>query len=247
MGLLRSGDGIPAICPGLADGKPFQLFIHTQGNRELWQHQEARELILRVLTFASWRLHGESVPAQRRQDEKAERHIKKTMPAEIVTAHLSAGSNLGKRQTNLNQAISALGEGGAIPKRISSIFETEPLGFPDQPWFLNIAIEVETSLSPRALLELCRKTEDALGRVRTFQNAPRILDLDILLYGDLILDEPGLTIPHPRMANRRFVLEPLMQIAPEVRHPVEKKTVRSLLETCPDSSKVLVYSSGDLL
>ena len=164
----------------------------------------------------------------------------------INTAYLSAGSNLGNRKSNLDDAIARLKEGGAVPKRVSAIFETEPVGYHDQPWFLNIAVEVETRLSPRALLELCQKTEDSMGRIRTFQNAPRIMDLDILLYSDLILEEPGLIIPHPRMLDRRFVLAPIAQIAAGLGHPVAGRTIRSLLATCPDTSTVHIHDSGDL-
>jgi len=162
------------------------------------------------------------------------------------TAYLSAGSNLGNRETNLDNALLRLRQGGAVPKQVSAVFETEPLGFRDQPWFLNIAVEVETSLSPRDLLDLCRETEKLMGRVRTFQDAPRILDLDILLYSDLILEEPDLIIPHPRMLNRRFVLAPLAQIAAELAHPVVGKTILALLASCPDPSVVLIHLSGDL-
>jgi 2-amino-4-hydroxy-6-hydroxymethyldihydropteridine diphosphokinase len=164
----------------------------------------------------------------------------------MVKAYISAGSNLGSREDNLRQAISALQLGGAIVTKVSSAFETEPVGYLDQPWFLNIAVEVETHLSPQELMKLCHETEMALGRIRTFQGAPRKLDLDILLYGDQIVEESGLKIPHPRMANRRFVLEPLAQIAAEVVHAVSKETIRHLLEKCTDSAAVHPFSSGDL-
>lgn len=163
----------------------------------------------------------------------------------VFTAYLSAGSNLGERKANLDQAIAGLREGGAVPRQISHIFETEPVGFRDQPWFLNLAIMVETPLSPRELLSLCQKTEEAMGRRRTFRDAPRVVDLDILLYGNEVIAEPDLVIPHPRMKERRFVLEPLAQIAPDVDHPLERRSIRSLLELCPDSSIVRPYFSGD--
>jgi 2-amino-4-hydroxy-6-hydroxymethyldihydropteridine diphosphokinase len=100
-------------------------------------------------------------------------------------------------------------------------------------------------LTPPELLAACQAIEAAQGRVRSFQDAPRTLDLDILLYGDLMLSDPGLVIPHPRLAKRRFVLEPLARIAPDLLHPVFKKSIRSLLETCPDCSMVRIYSPGD--
>jgi 2-amino-4-hydroxy-6-hydroxymethyldihydropteridine diphosphokinase len=165
----------------------------------------------------------------------------------LKIAHLSAGSNQGDRKANLERALASLLEAGVWPKQVSSCFETEPVGFLEQPWFLNIAIEVETRFTPSELLEACLAIESAQGRIRSFQDAPRILDLDILLYGDLVLNDRRLVIPHPRMAERRFVLEPLAQIAPNALHPVLKKSIHSLLESCPDSSMVRLYSPGDLL
>ncbi len=155
----------------------------------------------------------------------------------LVKAYISAGSNLGDRRANLEFALNALTRGGTVVRR-SSYFETEPVGFADQPWFLNLAIELHTPLAPMNLLLFCRSVESECGRVRSFPNAPRTLDLDILLYGDRILRAEGLIIPHPRMAERRFVLEPLAQIAPDVIHPVLKKSIHALLETCADTSEV---------
>jgi 2-amino-4-hydroxy-6-hydroxymethyldihydropteridine diphosphokinase len=163
----------------------------------------------------------------------------------LQIAYLSAGSNLGDRKENLESAFVSLREAGATPSRISSYFETEPVGFREQPWFINVALEVETRLTPSELLATCQAIEAARGRVRSFENAPRILDLDILFYGDLMLNNPGLVIPHPRLAERRFVLEPLARIAPDLVHPVFKKSIRSLLEICPDCSMVRIYSPGD--
>ncbi len=152
-------------------------------------------------------------------------------------AYVSAGSNLGDRKANLEFALKSLQKMNAVLK-VSSYFETEPVCFTDQPWFLNLAMELETRLSPYGLLALCQKTETCCGRVRSFPNAPRTLDLDILLYGDIIVNEKNLIIPHPSLQNRRFVLEPLAQIAPDIIHPVLKKSIRLLLEVCPDSSEV---------
>lgn len=148
-----------------------------------------------------------------------------------------AGSNLGNRKANLEFALSSLAK-DAIVLKSSSYFETEPVGFLDQPWFLNIAVELETRLEPLELLSFCQEIERSRGRVRTFPNAPRILDLDILLFGDNIINQKDLIIPHPRLPERRFVLEPLAQIAPDVLHPVLRKSIRSLLEACPDQSEV---------
>ncbi len=155
-------------------------------------------------------------------------------------AYISAGSNLGDRAANLAFALKSLGKGGLVSK-VSSCFETEPVGFPDQPWFINIAIELSTPLLPLDLLDLCINIEASCGRVRTFPNAPRTLDLDILLYGDVILNEENLTIPHPRLQDRKFVLKPLAQIAPELMHPVLKKSIRALLEACSDPSAVRLF------
>jgi 2-amino-4-hydroxy-6-hydroxymethyldihydropteridine diphosphokinase len=111
--------------------------------------------------------------------------------------------------------------------RRSSVYETDPVGYLDQPAFLNMVVAVETSLSPRELLARLLKIERELGRVRTFRNAPRIIDLDILLVGSMILDEPDLQVPHPRMMERRFVMEPLSEIAPDLVHPITGRTIAS--------------------
>jgi 2-amino-4-hydroxy-6-hydroxymethyldihydropteridine diphosphokinase len=153
-------------------------------------------------------------------------------------SYISVGSNLGDREAHLKFALHSLEKAGESILKISSCFETEPVGFPDQPWFYNQAIELGTRLTPPGLLALCRRIETTCGRVRTFSNAPRILDLDILLFEDVVLNQDSLIIPHPRMSERRFVLEPLAQIAPDFMHPLLKKTIRSLLESCPDRSKI---------
>jgi 2-amino-4-hydroxy-6-hydroxymethyldihydropteridine diphosphokinase len=145
---------------------------------------------------------------------------------------------------NLKMGLSSLEQPGIQPGRVSSLFETEPVGFRNQPWFLNLVLSVETRHSPEELIERCLEIEIAHGRKRSFQNSPRTLDIDILLYGDFIINSNRLIIPHPRMAERRFVLEPLAEIAPEVYHPVLKQTIRSLLDSCADSSSVRPYSPG---
>jgi 2-amino-4-hydroxy-6-hydroxymethyldihydropteridine diphosphokinase len=151
--------------------------------------------------------------------------------------HLSTGSNLGDRKANLEFAQRELAKGGTVVKA-SSYFETEPVGYVDQPWFLNQVIEMETHLTPFELLSLCLSIEVSRGRIRTFANAPRTLDIDILLYGDFVLNEQDLIIPHPRLAMRKFVLVPLAQIASDAIHPVLKQTIQSLLDACADSSAV---------
>jgi 2-amino-4-hydroxy-6-hydroxymethyldihydropteridine diphosphokinase len=169
-----------------------------------------------------------------------------THPSQSV--YLSLGSNLGNREANLNRAVRMLRDPDRVMlERISSCFETEPVGYRDQPWFLNLALEIRTSLTPRQVLDRCKRIERSMGRVPTFQGAPRVIDLDILLYGKRIVDDLDLTIPHPRMARRRFVLEPLSEIAPDTIHPVLGMNLRSILLACPDSATVKRHPARVLL
>jgi 2-amino-4-hydroxy-6-hydroxymethyldihydropteridine diphosphokinase len=145
--------------------------------------------------------------------------------------YLSLGSNLGDREANLDAAVERLRELGRITA-ISSLWETEPVDNASQPWFLNCAVGLETDLMPRQLLARTQQIEHGLGRQRpqpaaTFKG-PRTLDIDILLFGRVVVDTAGLVIPHPAMHQRRFVLEPLAEIAPEARHPVLNLTVRQM-------------------
>lgn len=146
--------------------------------------------------------------------------------------YLSLGSNLGDREANLRAAIERLGVVGEVIA-VSSFFETEPVEFTDQPWFLNCVVALETGKTPRPLLKALLGVEQAMGRRRTQDKGPRNIDIDILLFGDSVVDTKGLTIPHPALHERRFVLEPLVEIAPEVRHPVLNKTVRELRAKLP--------------
>ncbi len=152
-------------------------------------------------------------------------------------AYLSLGSNVGDRAANLNTAISRLGGLGKVVA-VSSFYETEPVELTAQPWFLNCALRLETEKTPRQLLEGILAMEQEMGRRREQKKGPRNIDIDILLFGDAIIETQGLTIPHPAMHERRFVLEPLAEIAPEARHPVLKKTVRELRDALPPGQTV---------
>ena len=143
--------------------------------------------------------------------------------------YLSLGSNVGDRETHLARARERLASEDTHVLRASAIYETEPRDFPDQAWFLNQVVEIETDLFPKQLLARVQKIEFALGRVPTHPKGPRTIDIDILLYGDTILSNPGLEIPHARLADRRFVLEPLAELAPDLRHPRTNVTVREML------------------
>lgn len=147
----------------------------------------------------------------------------------MSTVHIGIGSNLGDREQHCLKAIRLFSDKGVLVRRRSSMYETEPWGVKDQPRFVNMAIEGETALTPARLLEVLKMIEDEVGRVETFRWGPRVIDLDILLYDDLVMSTPELTIPHPRMHEREFVLRPLAEIAPDKTHPVLKKTVKELL------------------
>ncbi|MGA2435247.1 MAG: 2-amino-4-hydroxy-6-hydroxymethyldihydropteridine diphosphokinase [Bryobacteraceae bacterium] len=151
-------------------------------------------------------------------------------------AYLSLGSNLGERERALREAIARLEAPSLKVLRVSSFYETAPQDFRDQPWFLNAVVEVETGLFPKQLLARIARIELAMGRKRLQPKGPRIIDIDILLYGSSIVAAPELTIPHPGLAARRFVLEPLAELAPELRHPVTKRTVREMLAGVGDQA-----------
>lgn len=146
----------------------------------------------------------------------------------MVTAYIGLGANLGDREANIKQALSELARSGCRPTRVSSIYETAPVGFSDQPDFLNAVAEIETDFMPRELLAALDTIERRIGREETFKWGPRIIDLDILLYGDQTLSEDNLEIPHPEMQHRAFVLTPLAEIAPEVKHPDSGLTAREM-------------------
>lgn len=152
------------------------------------------------------------------------------MYPERLRVYLGIGSNLGDRKKNISSAFEALDkEKNISPVRISAIYETEPEYVKNQPKFLNCAAEISTLLLPAGLLKLLKEIEKKLGRTKGELWGPRVIDLDILLYGSLIVDQPGLRIPHPRFEERIFVLLPMAEIAPDLRHPVSGKTMKELL------------------
>ena len=145
------------------------------------------------------------------------------------TVYLSIGSNLGGRERNLRDALGLLAGPSLRILRVSSFYETEPRDVADQPWFLNAVVEAETDLFPKQLLARLQKIERQLGRKRIRPKGPRTIDIDILLYGEAVIATDDLTVPHPRMEERRFVLEPLAELGPDLRHPVTRRTVREML------------------
>jgi 2-amino-4-hydroxy-6-hydroxymethyldihydropteridine diphosphokinase len=155
--------------------------------------------------------------------------------------YLSLGSNLGDREANLRAAIAALAGTGVRVPRVSSFYETEPVDFLEQPWFLNCVLEGETELKPLALLRELRQIETRMGSKKLIAKGPRLIDMDILLYGQETIDTPELQVPHPRMTERRFVLVPLAEIAPELRHPSWNASVAELLARTVDRSAVQRY------
>jgi 2-amino-4-hydroxy-6-hydroxymethyldihydropteridine diphosphokinase len=158
------------------------------------------------------------------------------MPPALV--YSSLGSNLGDREANLRAAIAALTPAGVRIKKVSSLYETEPVDFLDQPWFLNCVVEAETELDPYALLQALRAIESQLGGKKEFAKGPRKIDLDILLYDSQTIDAPDLQIPHPRMLLRRFVLAPLAEIAPTLQHPTWDAAAAELLAHSSDKGQV---------
>ena len=154
-----------------------------------------------------------------------------------TTVYLSLGSNLGDRLRNLRTAVHSLGKAGSV-SAVSSIYETEPVEFTNQPWFLNCAVELRTQLPPERLLHEILEIERDMGRIRTEPKGPRTIDIDILLFGDRQIDREDLTVPHAALHLRRFVLEPLAEIAPEALHSVLKKTVSQLKDELGASQAV---------
>jgi len=151
--------------------------------------------------------------------------------------YLSLGCNFGECVANLNEAIARIGELGTIIA-VSSFYQTEPVEVINQPWFVNCVVALETEKMPKQLLAATLQIEQEMGRRRDGKKGPRNIDIDILLFGTSIVDTKDLTIPHPALHQRRFVLEPLAEIAPEQRHPVFKRTVRELRDALPAGQAV---------
>jgi 2-amino-4-hydroxy-6-hydroxymethyldihydropteridine diphosphokinase len=157
----------------------------------------------------------------------------------MKTAYLSLGSNIGDREANLRAALDRL-----RPVRVSPIYETEPVDYTNQAWFLNLAAEIQTDLFPRQFLSVTQRIERALGRVRPVAKGPRTLDIDILLFGSTVMRTKELEIPHPRMHERRFVLCPLADIAPDIRHPLTRRTIREMLDALTDTVVVRPWKTS---
>jgi len=153
---------------------------------------------------------------------------------DVVTAYLLIGGNIGDRFDNLSGAREWIGLRCGRLARSSAIYETAAWGFEDQPDFLNQVLELETTLPPRSLLQAILGVEAEMGRQRDLRYGPRTIDIDILLYGDLAVDAPDLRIPHPRLSDRRFALEPLAELAADLRHPCTGQSIRSMLASCAD-------------
>jgi 2-amino-4-hydroxy-6-hydroxymethyldihydropteridine diphosphokinase len=147
----------------------------------------------------------------------------------VKKIYLALGSNLGNREQHVQAGIDAISAPDLRVTRTSSTYETAPRDYTDQPWFLNLVLECETELFPLQLLRRLQRIEKQLGRQRIVSKGPRTIDIDILLFGNFLIERPLLQVPHPRMAERRFVLEPLAELAPELRHPVTRRSIKDLL------------------
>jgi 2-amino-4-hydroxy-6-hydroxymethyldihydropteridine diphosphokinase len=165
------------------------------------------------------------------------------MAGKIV--YIALGSNLGDRAGMLERAIAAMNSAGISVVRQSSLYVTEPVGAPGQGWFLNAVVEAETLLLPLQLLHALLKIERELGRRRLTPHGPRAIDLDILFYGSSVIRSRDLEVPHPRLTERRFVLIPLAQLAPDLRHPVSHKSINQLLAETPDRSEARPWHTAE--
>lgn len=164
------------------------------------------------------------------------------MSDEAVEVYLGLGSNMGDRQGNLSRALDLLSRKLQMGE-VSSVYDTEPMGDVSQPHFLNMVCQVYTRIAPEALLILAKGIETKLGRASGKPNAPRPIDIDILLYGDRVIETPELVIPHPRLAERAFVLVPLAEIAPALKHPVSGETIKELLQGITEKQGVFKWEN----
>jgi 2-amino-4-hydroxy-6-hydroxymethyldihydropteridine diphosphokinase len=160
----------------------------------------------------------------------------------MSTVYLGLGSNMGDKEGSIKKAISLLSDLGVVVKA-SKLYLTEPVGFKDQEWFLNIIVLLETDLDPYRLLDAVQSIEKSMGRVRVRRYEPRVIDIDILFYDDLVIDDESLTIPHPRLHERRFILEAMLDLNPCLKHPVNGKTIEELYHECRDHSMVKPYDN----
>jgi 2-amino-4-hydroxy-6-hydroxymethyldihydropteridine diphosphokinase len=163
----------------------------------------------------------------------------------VHTVYLSLGSNVGDRQRHLDAALDLLSAAGVSIVRVSRVYETEPQDVRAQPWFLNLVAEAETRLFPLQLLRAMQRVERRLGRKRIVDKGPRTIDIDILLFGGFVVDTEELRIPHPRMTARRFVLEPLAELRPDLRHPVTHASVREMLDAVRDQGARLLPAASN--
>lgn len=158
---------------------------------------------------------------------------------------ISLGSNLGNRRKNLARAVSLLKKNCIKIIKTSSLYETFPVGFTAQPWFMNQVLEIETDVQPESFLLLVKRIENIMGREHAIQKGPRCIDIDILLAENRVVQTDKLQIPHPELAKRNFVLVPLMEISPNTVHPLIQKKIKELCRNCQDTSAVLLYDKEE--
>lgn len=161
-------------------------------------------------------------------------------------AYISFGSNIGNRVEYIETALGIIHANPCVqpPMRVSSYYETEPVGYTDQPKFINGVVKIDTTLSCKDLLELLQRVECMLGRKRTIHWGPRKIDLDILLYDDACISQPNLQVPHPEMHNRAFVMVPLNEIAPKIKHPLKGKAICELIKEMPETGGVIKWDAA---